>query len=232
MENKEKKKIRRVSIKVDRQTSAGDLNITILGLPDDLSILTHLKYEEQLEIFKEFISKARARLPRRFKMPRGKFKDAVHFTPLVKRLATYSYFIIKDLLENHSEIKFTKKLVEKYEKENEQNIIYPHDGKKLKPKPHEITAFILESILGEEREKYKLNPWTDNPGNFRRIYIDWVKFKSQSKQFQSRLNSLLREFRNYTHYPEVSKNPLKAFQLIFYDLLEETPLAKIVDPYL
>lgn len=232
MKKNGKKKIRKVSIKIDRQTSGGNVNITILGLPDDLSILTHLKDEEQLEMFDEFISKAKTRLLRTFKKPRGKFKDAVGFNSRIKRLATYSYFIIKNLLKNHFEIKFTKQLVEKFEKESDQGVVYSHSGKKIKPKPHEITAFILESIFGKEREKYGLKPWTDDPENFKREYVEWVRFKSQSKQFQSRFKSLIRKFRDYTHCPGVSKNSLKAFQLIFYDLLEETPLAKIVDPYL
>jgi hypothetical protein len=119
-------------------------------------------------IYVNFIAPAVRRLAS--ERPRGCYKFKAEFIRRIKRLSAYNYCFFEYWLKKRDEERPDP--IRKVLKEFEKSGSYSHYGEKLKPKAHEITAYIMERDFGNERKTYKIpNPWTDDPDNFRRTYI-------------------------------------------------------------
>jgi hypothetical protein len=53
---------------------------------------------------------------------------------------------------------------------------YAYHGRKERPKPRRVTAYIMERDFGKEREKYGLRQWTKDPEAFGRTFISNNKY--------------------------------------------------------
>jgi len=115
--------------------------------------------------------------------PRGPHKFCAEFINKIKNLSGYTYGLFEYWLKRPEEEwpKSIRKAIRDFKKEGTS---YSHSGLELKPKAHEITAYIMEKRFGKMRETHKiLNPWTDDPENFRRIYISRDGFRDYYRAF-------------------------------------------------
>jgi len=53
---------------------------------------------------------------------------------------------------------------------------YPYHGRRKKPTPARVTAYIMEKDFGKEREKHHLIKWTKDPKAFERAFISGNKY--------------------------------------------------------
>jgi hypothetical protein len=123
--------------------------------------------------------------------PRGPHKFRAAFINKIKHLSGYNYALIEYWLKRPEQErpKSIRKLIRDFEKTEAS---YSHSGQKLKLKAHEVTAYIMEKRFGKKREVYKIpNPWTDDPENFRRIYISRDGFRDYYRVFFRILKTVL-----------------------------------------
>jgi len=227
MKKVEKSKGRKIPIKIDYPTPRGNIKLKVLGLPKDLYIFTRLDAMERSKICHEFISLARIRTRTLvFKKPRGRYKDSRSFTSRMRVLATETYPIVRHLLENRSQTQFVRNLIKEYQKEYN-----PHsrEPEKFEPKPHELTAFIMESIFGNERKKFRIKEWTEDVENFRRTYITTGILRT--RDYKRNQEFLLRSFECSLQEAGDNENPLKAFRIFYGSFFNETRFEDILNPH-
>ena len=226
MKNKIEKRIRKIPIKINYPTPRGDVELKILALPKDLQVFTRLDSEEQSKIWEEFVYQARLRAGSQFfKKPRGRYIDTRGFTSRVRVLATDTYSIVRDLVKNHSRTRFLENLVKEYNKKYNP---YSRDPERFKPKPHEITAFIIESIFGKERERFGIKEWTDDVESFRRIYIDTRILRT--RHYESHREFIIRIFASFLRDAGTHRNSLKTFRIFYGRFFDEPRFEEIVKP--
>lgn len=51
-----------------------------------------------------------------------------------------------------------------------------HRGKRERPEPRRVTAYVMEIDFGTEREKYHLRKWTKDPEAFAKVFISNNKY--------------------------------------------------------
>lgn len=227
MKESTKEKHRRLSIKVDRMSPKGNIRLKILGTQGDFNNLSNLKPEEKKEIFDEVINKAIIQIIKnRREKPRGPFSQDQDFTGIIKRLASYTHYILKELLKSQPESKFVQGLVKEYEKKHKS--YNPKSGKKKKTKPHELTAFILDRYFGKEAKKRGLIGWPEDPNHFRRTYIKVERLSVP--RYRSHLNYLRNTVLSLIKFLG-DDDPFLIFQWFYDELLDESQFQKYVDPF-
>jgi len=135
------------------------------------------------------------------KRPRGPHKSNAQFINRIKNISGYNYCLIEYWLKQPNEEwpKPIRNVIRDFEKKGAS---YSHSGQRLKLKAHEITAYIMEKRFGKKRKTYKiLNPWTDDPENFRRIYISRDGFRDYYRAFFRILRTAL------GHMPDLPISP-------------------------
>lgn len=122
--------------------------------------------------------------------PRGVHKGRDKFMFKMKELIPYVYYCVAYWLKEPQESwpKDFKKIIEK----DENNFFgFSNRGKRKSYLPHEVTAYLMEKTYGEEREKNRLKPWTDDPETFRKTFISDNEL---AKGFKAKPKDFLKDF--------------------------------------
>ena len=93
------------------------------------------------------------------------------FVDRMKRYAAYVYCWAEYWL-NKPEDEWPEPLKELAKKLSK----YTDRGRRERPKPPRVTAYIMEMDFGKEREKHHLKKWTKDPEAFRRTFISNNKY--------------------------------------------------------
>ena len=93
------------------------------------------------------------------------------FVDKMKRYAAYVYCWTEYWLKKPQDEwpEPLKELVRKLDKD-------ARHGRKERPKPRRVTAYVMEKDFGKEREKYHLRKWTRDPEAFGRTFISNNKY--------------------------------------------------------
>ncbi|MGA2957954.1 MAG: hypothetical protein ABSF48_19780 [Thermodesulfobacteriota bacterium] len=166
---RQKKKRGPITVESDYESQQGSIRLCVRASLDDWKKLISVPEMERWAIFNNIYYEAKARVKTSDRnLPRGLSRDEFDFVQKMKLIALFT----SEIIRSHSDTDFHKKLVEKCG----QNI-NPR-GKKMDPKIHELTAFVLDQIFAKEKIKYSIRRnWAEDPDNFRRIYLDWSKAK-------------------------------------------------------
>jgi len=194
----------------------GPTHLLVRASLDDWKKVILLPRAQQDGFFQTILSEAKAKVRDSDRnLPRGLLKEEFNFIQKMRLIALFTSGIIK----NCSGTGFYKRLV----KECGQ-IIGGHRGKRRDPKIHELTAFVLDEIFAEEKKRYSIRKWADDPDNFKRTYLDWKRAK---KTFDPYLRQSRKDFGFYSmiqdaivcqefkRYIKRRKPPLKVFELFF-----------------
>jgi len=210
-----------ITVEADWDWDWGDQQVSIHLLvrasSEDWRKLVSLPVGVQDGVFHKILSEVRSKVKDSDRnLPRGLSRDEFDFVQKMKLIALFTSGIIK----NQSGTDFYNKLVGEYGVK-----IGGHYGRKSNPKIHELTAFVLDKIVAKEKIKYSIRRnWTEDPDNFRRIYLDWSKVK---KHFEFYFMGQKKDFGFYfmiqeaivcdefKRYIERSKHPLEVFNLFF-----------------
>jgi hypothetical protein len=200
------------------RTRNGNIRIGLSTSLKGWLILSCLNHESFSLVIQDFINEAFTRIEVRSffrNLPRGVHKDRDKFVERMRRLATYTYHLLRGLMKNPSgEMKeFAENLIKEFEKKPRSQGVAPE-----KALAHRVTAFIMEEIFRKERRKHGLVRWTDDPDNFRKTYINVERLRSRF--YKSRLEKLSINFKEITQLP-FGKDPLAAFRVWFSDILDE-----------
>ena len=158
--------------------------------------LLHMKPEELGRLIqRDFVGLAIDHLLK--KPGRGIYRNKEIFTNKIKLISAYTFHLIDYWLKkpregwpfDSSKQEEWPKLFEDIMEAETKTKEYSHEGRKLRPKTHILTAYIMERDFGEERERCNPNshPWTDDCDAFRKTYISSNPYM---KWFQSKLKDL------------------------------------------
>ena len=76
----------------------------------------------------------------------------------------------------------------------------------------------MENIFKKERRKHGLVPWTGDPDDFRRTYIDLRRLRSRF--YGTRLKNLFISLRSIIQLP-LGEDPIAVFRVWFSDIVDE-----------
>lgn len=198
--------------------------LKISGMPDAWFRLYALSAKpEELGkfIYVHFVAPALRHLV--VKRPRGPHKSKAQFINRIKNISAYDYCLFEHWLKRPEEEwpRTIRKVIRDFE---EREASYSHSGQTLKPKAHEITAYIMEKKFGRKRKAHKIqNPWTDDPQSFKKIYIS----KELRKYYRVCLSLLAIQYDPMPDLPISAEDPMEVISQYLNAALE-TPKHKPV----
>jgi hypothetical protein len=198
-----------VTVENDFESPQGPVHLLIRAPLNDWKKLLSFNDTVKLRIFRWALFEVEDRVENSSRnLSRGLSKGESDFVEKMKRIAFVTSFLIK----NYSETDFYEKLVKAYGGPQPGGSC----GKWKNPKPHELTAFVLDQIFAKEKKKFSIRRnWVDDPANFRRTYLDVSRIKKKTTSyFMFWINTcgLSDEFKPYI---TKSENPIEVFKLFY-----------------
>ena len=149
-----------------------DLTLEISASPDAWRTLYIMSFAEPEAIVKIIRNLSKAAYDHISVGPgRGIGKGKEDFVNKVKRYAAYVYCWAEYWLKKPQDEwpEPLKELVRQLSK-------YTYQGKRERPKPPRVTAYVMEMDFGKEREKHHLRKWTKDLEAFERTFISNNKY--------------------------------------------------------
>lgn len=199
-----------VTVENDFESPKGPVHLLIRAPLNDWKKLLSFNDTVKLRIFRWALFEAEDKIENSVRnLPRGLSKDEFNFVQKMKRIA----ILTSGLIQDYSKTDFYEKLVKAFG----GPIPGGSRGKWKNPKPHELTAFVLDQIFTKEKKKFSIRRnWVDDPANFRRTYLDISKMKKDTSSYFKTCyikRSLL--FEEFKPYIRKSENPIETFKLFF-----------------
>jgi len=204
---RQKAKSAPITVELDWESTRGPIHLVVRASLDDWKKLLSVNDKVRSWIFESIVNEARDKVETSAgNLPRGLSRDEFCFVQKMKRAALFT----SDIIKNYSKTGFYRKLVKKFGPKISSR------GKKRRPKPHELTAFVLDQIFAKEKIKNLIRrSWAEDPDNFRRTYLDLSKVKKDTSPYFWTVIYTLLALTEFKPYIKKRKDPLEVFQLFF-----------------